>query len=81
MTTPARSLGVTRYLIGSAAMTVRASICSETFMDESSAAMALPTRPVTIRAVKTGPNSLVMAVATVGPTMLSAENLEKPYII
>ncbi len=75
MRTPAMTLGTTRYLTGLTAIVTRASICSVTRMVPSSVAMALPALPVTMRPVSTGPSSLAMLRATVGPTRLSAPNL------
>ena len=49
------------------ASAVSASICSVTRMVPSSAAMALPTRPVTISAVRTGASSRVRDRATTLP--------------
>jgi hypothetical protein len=44
-----------------------ASICCETTIEPSSAAMAEATRPATISPVKTGPSSRTNAVATSRP--------------
>ncbi|OPX96706.1 MAG: hypothetical protein A4E59_01047 [Syntrophorhabdus sp. PtaB.Bin027] len=71
-------LGVTRYLIGLRAITVRASICSVTLIVPNSAAIAEPALPVTIRLVRTGPNSRVMLKATVAPTSPSEPNFLNP---
>ena len=45
-----------------------ASICSVTRMVPSSVVMALPDRPVTMSAVKTGPSSRTRLMATKPPT-------------
>src|ERR1700691_966977 len=49
-----------RYLYGSTAEAVIASICSVTFMDPSSAPIPAPARPLTTNPVITGPLSLTM---------------------
>ena len=55
-----------------------ASICSVTRMVPSSAAIALPTRPLTISAVSTGASSRVSDRVTMAPMRLSAPKREKP---
>ena len=75
---PAMIRGTTKYFMGFAAMTERASICSVTRIVPSSAAMAEPARAVTISDVSTGPSSLVIPNATVEPTRLSALNMLNP---
>src|SRR5262249_24632905 len=50
----------------------KASICSVTFMDPSSAVMPEATLPPTRMAVSTGPSSRRIASATTGPTYASA---------
>ena len=76
MTTSARNLGTTRYLIGLRAMVSSASICSVTFMLPSSAVIAAPTLPAITRAVSTGPNSLHMETLTKAATYTVAPSLE-----
>jgi len=51
---------------------------SVTRIDPSSAAMALPARPVTMRPVRTGPSSRSIERATTEPMYPSAWNREKP---
>jgi hypothetical protein len=58
----------TSFRTGSLPSTLRASICCVTAIDPSSAAMPEPTRPVTIRAVSTGPSSRTMEMQTRRPT-------------
>ncbi|SCA58638.1 Uncharacterized protein AB751O23_AI_00130 [Chlamydiales bacterium SCGC AB-751-O23] len=67
ITTPAINRGAIRYLKGLTDMDLRASICSVTFIEPSSAHIAEPTRPVTIKAVKIGPNSISIDLATIKP--------------
>ncbi len=64
--------GTIRYWTGSVPSAVSASICSVTRIVPSSAAIALPTRPVTMRAVRTGASSRVSERATTLPTRFSA---------
>ena len=78
MRTEAVTRGTTRYWTGSVPSAVNASICSVTRIVPSSAAMALPTRPVTMSAVRTGASSRVSDSATTLPTKLSAWNRLKP---
>jgi len=68
-------LGETRYLNGSRAMVSRASICSVIRLMPISAVMALPARPVTIRAERTGPSSRMRESATAVPRTPSEPNL------
>src|SRR5262245_14715102 len=70
-TSPATSVGTTRYRIGLSAITVSASICSVIRMTPISAASADPARPVTMSAASTGPSSRTSAIATNGPTKAS----------
>ena len=77
ITKPAIILGVTRYWTGFTARDCNASICSVTRMVPSSAAIAEPALAFTIKAVRTGPNSLVILTATIPPTMLSELNVFK----
>ena len=79
MRSEATTRGTTRYWTGSVPSAVNASICSVTRMVPSSAAMALPTRPVTISAVRTGASSRVRDRATTLPTKPSAWNRAKPW--
>ncbi len=78
MTTEANTRGTTRYCTGSVASACRASICSVTRMLPISAAIALPTRPETIRADSTGASSRVSESATTAPTRLWALNRANP---
>ena len=71
-------LGATKYLIGSVAKVVRASICSVTFIVANSAAIAEDTLPATISPHNTGPNSRRKPIATIDGTALSAFNLDPP---
>ncbi len=57
MMTVASTRGTTSRRIGEIAMARRASTCSVTVIDPSSAVMPEPTRPPTMRAVNTGPSS------------------------
>ena len=57
MMTVASTRGTTSRRIGEIAMARRASTCSVTVIDPSSAVMPEPTRPPTMRAVSTGPSS------------------------
>jgi hypothetical protein len=50
------------------AITLRASICSVTFIEPISAAMAAPTRPAATTPVSTGDSSRPTAIATTPPT-------------
>ena len=77
----ARTRGTIRYCTGSVPSEVKASICSVTRIVPSSAAMALPTRPVTMRAVSTGESSRVKESATTLPTKFSAWNRAKPLYV
>ena len=52
-------------------MVARASICSVTRMVPSSAAMALPTRPASIVAASTGPNSRTSDMLITAPSLAS----------
>ena len=69
MITPAIKRGDSRYWMGLTPIVVSASICSVTRMLPSSAAIALPARAVTIRAVNTGLISRVREIATTEPTI------------
>ncbi len=64
--------------MGSVESVVSASICSVTRMVPSSAAMAAPTRPATIRPASTGPSSRVSETTTMVGMALSAWKREKP---
>ena len=64
----ASTRGTTRYWMGETAILSMASICSVTRMVPSSVAMALPARPVTMRAVNTGDSSRESAKAVEPPT-------------
>ena len=66
--------------MGSVESVVSASICSVTRMVPSSAAMAAPTRPATIRPASTGPSSRVSETTTMVGMALSAWKREKPVI-
>ena len=65
-------LGKTKYFIGSVDKVVRASSCSVTFIVPISAAIAAETLPATIKPPNTGPNSLIIPIATIDGTTLSA---------
>ena len=56
-------------------MTVRASSCSVTFIEDISAVIAEPALPATTTAVSIGANSLHIAIATPPPI-----NLASPYL-
>ncbi len=60
--------GVMSRLMMSVPSTCMASICSVTIMVPSSAVMAEPTRPATMREERTGPSSFIMVTATIPPT-------------
>ena len=75
---PPSRRGVTRYFIGLVESVVSASIWSVTRMVPSSAAMAAPTRPATIRPASTGPSSRVMDSTTRLATALSALKRDRP---
>lgn len=68
---PAMKRGATRYRNGLTDIELRASICSVTRIVPNSAQMAAPTLPVTMNAVKTGPNSTSMAFVTISPVALA----------
>ncbi len=57
---------------------MRALICSVTFMEAISAAMAELMRPATMSPVSTGPSSRVSVSATILGTAASAENRANP---
>ncbi len=63
----ARTRGTKRYWTGSVARETSASICSVTRIEPSSAAIALPARPVTMSPVRTGPSSRSIDSATTDP--------------
>ena len=67
----ARKRGITSVSTGCAARVRRASICSVTFIVPNSAVMEAPTRPVSIKAASTGPNSLLMPMLTTAPVAVS----------
>ena len=67
--------------MGLTPMVVSASICSVTRMLPSSAAIALPARAVTIRAVNTGLISRVSEIATTEPTTPSAPKSRSPLTV
>ena len=73
--TPANTLGATRYCMGLTAIVSRASICSVIRISPISAVIAEPARPVTISAESTGPSSRMMLSATAEPRRPSAPNL------
>ena len=56
--------GATNLRFGSVPRARIASICSETTIEPSSAEIADTTRPVTINAVSTGPNSRTSEIET-----------------
>jgi len=68
---PAMKRGATRYWRGSTAMERMASICSVTRMVPNSAHIEAPTRPVTMKAVSTGPSSTSIALVTIRPVALA----------
>ncbi len=61
------NLGITRYPIGFVDKEESALICSVTVMAESSAHTEAPTLPVTIKAVRIGPSSEIIGLATIIP--------------
>ncbi len=74
MTMPASIRGTTSFLMGSVPSARSALIWSVTTMEPSSAAIPDPTRPVSIRPVKTGPSSLIIDALTSRPTTGLAPN-------
>ena len=74
----AKILGAIKYCLGSIPITSSASICSETRMVPSRAAIAPPARAATIKPVSTGPSSRVIPSPTVGPTRLVAFTSKNP---
>ena len=65
--TSATSRGATSLRTGSVPSARIASICCETTIEPSSAAMAEPTRPAIIRPASTGPSSRTSEVETSSP--------------
>ena len=68
MMTVARTRGTTRRRTGEIAIARRASTCSVTVIEPSSAVIPEPTRPPTISAVSTGPSSRTSDSDTTRPT-------------
>ncbi len=66
------TLGAIRYRKGLTAMERSASICSVTRIVPITAVMADPTRPVTIKAVRTGPISVSIPFPTKRPVALAS---------
>ncbi len=70
----AKRFGTMRYRKGLSPINSRASICSLIRMIPISAVTAEPALPVTIRAERTGPSSLMRARATIGPRRAADPN-------
>ena len=75
---PAIRRGAIRYLKGLVESVARASICSVTRMVPSSAAIAAPMRPATIRPAITGPSSRQIDSTTTLGIAVSALKRAKP---
>ena len=75
--TDAAILGLTRNLMGFISMVSRASICSDIRIMPISAAMEEPALPIIIRAVSTGPSSLMRDRATAAPSIPSEPNFTR----
>jgi hypothetical protein len=67
MISAARNRGVTSFRTGSTPRVLRASICSVMRIEPSCAAIPEPARPVTMRAVRTGPSSRTALAPTSRP--------------
>ncbi len=74
----ANTRGTKRYCTGSVASASSASICSVTRIEPISAAMLLPTRPVTMSAESTGESSRIRDSVTTLPTRLVALKRANP---
>src|SRR3984885_500642 len=66
--------GTTSMRVGDSPSDCRASICSVTTIEPSSAAMAAPVRPATTTAESIGPSSRAVVNATTPPTRLPTPN-------